>query len=317
MFELRLENSSGNVVNINDGGRYEVLSVSGLTPPPASVFASKSPNRKGRRKNGSTLDYRAIVIQIKLLGDIEKNRNDLYPWTDTEEEIKIYYSNSTKSVYCEGTVTECDIDLFTDNEVINLAIECDDPYFKDIHAISEDISALLKQFTFPFAISSDESYTVPVKALKAEITAETTDIYDESATVETTVNAGIPFSTMRENNTTNVYNAGAETGVKITVTCRGEVSNLRIYDANDTTRQLYIKYTFAENWAVVIDTENSPKTVKAVKPDGSVINLMKYLAPAPTWFTLKKGNNLFGYTADSGEANAEISIGFRNNYLGV
>ena len=283
MFELRLENPDGNVVNINDGGRYEVLSVSGLTPPPASVFASKSPNRKGRKKHGSTLDYRAIVIQIKLLGDIEQSRNDLYSWTDTETELKIYYRNATKNVYCEGTVTECDIDLFTDNEVVNLAIECDDPYFKDMQEISADISALLKQFTFPFAIDA----------------------------------AGVPFSTMRADNTTSVFNAGAETGVKITVKCRGEVSNLRIYDANDTTRQFKINYTFAENWLIEIDTENNPKTVKAIKPDGSVINLLKFVSNNPTWFTLKKGDNLFGFTTDSGANNAEISIGFRNRYLGV
>lgn len=282
-FGLQLENRNGAVVDINDGVRYEVLHISGLNPPPASVFASKSPNRKGRKKNGSTLDHRAIVIQIKLLGDIEKNRNDLYAWTDTEEEIKIFYRNDTKNVYCVGTVTECEIDLFTDNEIINLVIECDDPYFNDAQEIIADISAVLKQFTFPFAIDA----------------------------------AGIPFSTMRENNTTGVFNAGAETGVKITVKCKGDLSNLRIYDANDITRQFKINYTFAKNWLIEIDTENSPKTVKAIKPDGTVINLLKFVSNNPTWFTLKKGNNLFGYTADAGIENAEITIGFRNHYLGV
>ncbi len=282
MFGLELENSSGSVVNINDGVNYEVLHVSGLTPPPASVFASKSPNRKGRKKHGSTLDYRAIVIQIKIHGDIEKNRNNLYAWTDTEEEIKVLYRNDTKNVFCVGTVTECEIDIFTDNEVVNLAIECDNPYWQDLQEISADISALLKQFTFPFAIDA----------------------------------AGVPFSTMREDNTTNVFNAGAETGVKITVKCKGVLSNLRIYDANDTTKQFQINYTFAENWTIEIDTENSPKTVKAIKPDGSVINLLKFVSNNPTWFTLKKGNNLFGYTA-TGIEYAEIAIGFRNKYLGI
>ncbi len=284
MFNLQLENSNGNVVNINDGVKYEILHVSGLTPPPASIFASKSPNRKGRKKNGSTLDYRAMVIQIKLLGDIEENRNNLYMWTDTETELKIYYSNSTKNVFCEGTVTECDIDLFTDNEVINLVIECDDPHFKEMQEVVAEISALLKQFTFPFAIAS----------------------------------GGIPFSTLRENNTTNVFNAGAETGAKITVKCKGEVKNLMIFDANDTTRQFKINYTFPLGYVIEIDTESSPKTVKAIPPDQTTaVNILKYVAIAPTWFTLKKGNNLFGFTADSGAENVEMTIGFRNKFLGV
>lgn len=284
MFELLLENSSGNVVNINDGARYEILHISGLTPPPASVFASKSPNRKGRKKNGSTLDYRAMVIQIKLLGNIEQSRNDLYPWTDTETELKIYYRNSTKNVFCEGTVTECDIDLFTDNEVINLAIECDDPYFKAMEDVITEVTALMKQFTFPFAI-------------------------DEG---------GIPFSTLRENNTTSVFNAGAETGVKITIKCKGEVKNLLIFDPNEYTRQFKINYTFPLGYIIEIDTESSPKTVKAIPPDKTTaVNILKYVAIAPTWFTLRKGNNLFGYTAESGAGNIEMTIGFRNKYLGV
>jgi hypothetical protein len=284
MFDLRLANSSGNVVNINDGERYEVLSVSGLNPPTASVFSSKSPNRKGRRKNGSTIDYRAMVIQIKLLGDIEKNRNDLYAWTDTETELKIYYSNSTKSVYCEGTVTECDIDLFTDNEVINLAIECDDPYFKELQEIRAEITALLKQFTFPFAISA----------------------------------VGIPFSTLHDRNHTNVFNTGAETGVKITVKCSGTVKNLMIYDADDLTRQFKINHTFPVGYTIEIDTEKSPKTVKAILPDGiTVINILKYVAENPTWFTLKKGNNFFGYMAEEGEKNVVMTIGYQTKHLGV
>lgn len=284
MFELRLATNDGQAVDINDGEKYEVLSVSGLTPPTASVFSSKSPNRKGRRKNGSTIDYRAMVIQIKLLGDVEKNRNYLYAWTDTETELKIYYSNSTKNVYCEGTVTECDIDLFTDNEVINLAIECDDPYFKELEEIRAEITNLLKQFTFPFAIGAE----------------------------------GIPFSSLRENNHTNVFNTGAETGVKITVKCKGDVKNLMIYDANDLSRQFKINHTFTDGYVIEIDTEKSPKTVKAIQPDGiTVLNILKYVAENPTWFILKKGNNIFGYMAESGQQNVEMTIGYQNKYLGV
>lgn len=282
MYELRLENENSQIVNVNDGINYVVLSVSGLNPPKATLFTAKSPNKKGSKKNGSTLDERIVIIQIKLLGDVEASRNALYAWSDTEQELKIYYRNGQKNVYCEGTVTDCDIDLFTNNEIVNIAIFCNDPYLYDMQEIVSSISSMLKQFTFPFAIDS----------------------------------AGIPFSTIRESNTTNVFNSGAETGIKITVKCKGEISNLRIYDANDTTKQFKINAILLENWIVEIDTEGSPKTVKAIKPDGTTENLLKYVHN-PTWFTLKKGNNLFGYSADTGINDVEISVGFRNKYLGV
>lgn len=283
LFSLKLENSSGNIVNLHDEINYSVVEITGLNPPPASLFLGKSPNRKGAKKNGSTLDERNLVIRIRVHGDVEYNRNALYSWIDTESELKIYYQNGAKNVYCEGTVTDCDFSLFTESQIISVAITCPDSYLKELTAIITEISALLKQFTIPFAI-------------------------DEG---------GVPFSTIRENNTTNIFNSGAETGVKITIRCNGEVENLSIFDANDTTRIFTIKTKLLKDWIVIIDTESSPKTIKLYKPDGTVENLMKNLAASPTWFTLKKGNNLFGYLADSGIANAEITIAYENKHLGV
>lgn len=283
MFSIMLENESGNIVDINDGIHYVVTAVSGLNPPSASLFTSKSPNRKGSKYNGSTLDERNIVIELKILGDIEVNRNALYEWIDTEQYCKVRYANGVKNVYCEGYVQDCPIDLFTDNEVVSVAIICPNPYWKELAEISTDMSALLKQFTFPFAISA----------------------------------AGIPLSTMSENNSANVFNAGTETGLKITVKCTADVTNLVIYDVLNTGRRFALNTTIHPDEVVVIDTEASPKTCKRYKADGGTENLLKYIVPVPTWFTLKKGNNVFGYTAETGLSNAEITIGYTNKYLGV
>lgn len=283
MFELKLENESGKIVDINDGIDYIVTAISGLNPPSASIFTAKSPNRKGVKYNGSTLAERNIVIAIKIRGDIEANRNALYEWVDTEQYVKVRYKNGAKNVYCEGHVQDCPIEFFTDNETVSVAILCENPYWRDLQEIATEVSHLLKQFTLAFAINS----------------------------------TGIPFSTLRETISTNIYNAGAETGAKFTVICSGEVTNLVIYDGQDTTRQFKINTTLGANWAVVIDTEASPKTVKAYKPDGTAENLLKYVAGNPTWFTLRKGNNVFGFTAETGATNAAMTVGFTNKYLGV
>lgn len=305
MFELRLENESGNIVDINDGVRYLVIPpVSGLTPPSASIFTSKSPNRKGAKYNGSTLDERNIVITIKLLGDIEANRNALYEWVDTEQYAKVYYRNGAKNVYCEGYVQDCDIDLFTDNETVNLAILCPDPFWRDIQEIAVDISALLRQFTFPFAIAHEE--TVTYSSPNPDGTAATA-----------TMNKGIPFSTMRSDNATTVFNAGAETGMTITVKCGSNLKNFEMYDAKDTTRRFKVNGTIIAGSVLIIDTDASPKTCKVMNSNGTISNMMKYIGSNPTWFTVKKGVNTFAYTAESGVADAVVTIGFTNKYLGV
>lgn len=282
MFELRFENSDGKVVNVNDGTNYVVVEIEGFDPPSGSLYTSKSPSRKGSKKNGSTLDERPLIIQIKILGDIEANRNALYEWTDTETELKIYYKNGVKNVYCVGTVTDCDVPVFTDNEIMTVSITCPDPYLKDLQEIATEISNLLKQFTFPFAIDA----------------------------------AGIPFSTIRENNNTNVFNAGAETGVLIRIKALGEVSNIRLYDANDAARIFSINTTLQTGEIVEIDTARSPRTVKLIRTSGAVENILRKVAHNPTWFQLKKGNNLFGFSA-SDVGNVEVTFSFTNKYLGA
>lgn len=283
MFELKLENSNANIVDLNDGERYEVIHASGLNPPSASLFTSKSPNRKGLKHNGSTLNERVIVLQIKLLGNIEESRNALYSWVDPEQYAKIYYQNGIKSVFCEGYVEVCEVDMFSDNEVMNVEILCGNPYWKDMQEMLVEISNVLKGFTFPFAIGS----------------------------------AGIPFSTLKENNTTSIFNSGAETGVQFIIRCTEPITSILIFDADNTARQFKIEYSFPIDWQIVIDTEGSPKTCRAIKPDGTIVNILRYVKGNPTWFNLRKGNNRFGYIANDGAAAVEMSIGFTNKYLGV
>ena len=320
MFELLFENKDQKIVNINDYVNYEIIEFEGFSPPPASIYTTKSPNRKGSKKNGSTLDVRPLLFRIKIHGDIEANRNALYEWTDTETELKIYYKNGVKSVYCEGTVADCDIPVCTDNEIMTVAITCTDPYLKDLQDIVAEISNLLKQFTFPFAIEHTATRSVPVKRLitsvKDESTGEVTDTYEASATGTVVINNGIPFSTLRENNITNVFNAGAETGALIRIKALAEVSNISLYDANDATKRFSINKTLQENEVVEIDTERSPRTVKLIKTDGEIENILRYVGHNPTWFQLKKGNNIFAFSA-SNTGSVEVTLSFVTKYLGA
>lgn len=305
MYSLKLENERKNIVDLNDGRNYVITSVSGLTPPSAALFTSKSPNRKGVRYNGSTLDERVIVITIKILGDVEVNRNALYEWVDTELYCKVYYKNGVKNVYCEGYVQDCPIELFTENEIVSVAVMCPDPYWKELQEISADIASVIRNFTFPFAIERKE--TVTYASPNPDKTPATA-----------TMSRGIPLSTIRESNTTDILNIGADTGVQITIKIGGDIKNIVLYDAVDTTRTFRINATFHEREVIVVDTDGSPKTCKLYKPDGTVENILRYVGANPTWFILKSGVNSFGFAVDDGNASdVDISIGYSNKYLGV
>lgn len=283
MFQLKLENSYGNVVDINDGVNYLVVDCSGLNPPSASLFTAKSPNRKGVKYNGSTLNERNIVVQIKLLGNVEKNRNALYGWTDTEQYVKVYYRNGVKNVYCEGHVQDCEIEYFTDNEIVSVAIICEDPYWKDLQAISADISLLSRKFKMPFSIGA----------------------------------AGVPFATVRSSTTSSVFYDGAETGVKIVVAFLATVENFGIHNDKDLSKRFIVIKTFNKGDILEIDTESSPKRCRIIHADGTTENGLKYVFGRPYWFKLKRGYNYFSYDSDGDLRDLEVTINFTNKYGGV
>lgn len=284
MIKLELENESKKVINIDDDVNYQLISATGFTSPSAEIFRSKSPNKKGSKYNGSTLNERYITLVIKILGDVEVNRNKLYAWIDSEQYVKINYQNKLKNVYCEGYIEESDIPMFDDNETIIVNLVCPDPYWKDLESIYTDISTLVSEFTFPFAIDKE----------------------------------GIPFSTILSDNQTNVFNAGNETGIMIQAIFSGNVTGLKIFNGNDISQ--YIKFknslTFNEGDLLDINTDSSPKTITRIKADGTKENILKYVDGRPYWFTLKKGNNVFGYECND-ETLVDLKIMFNNKYLGV
>lgn len=284
MIKLELENESKNVINIDDDVNYQLILATGFTSPSAEIFRSKSPNKKGSKYNGSTLNERYITLVIKILGDVEVNRNKLYTWIDSEQYVKINYQNKLKNVYCEGYIEESDIPMFDDNETITVNLVCPDPYWKDLESIYTDISTLVSEFTFPFAIDKE----------------------------------GIPFSTILSDNQTNVFNAGNETGIMIQAIFSGNVTGLKIFNGNDISQYIKFKnsFTFNESDLLDINTDSSPKTITRIKADGTKENILKYVDGKPYWFTLKKGNNVFGYECND-ETLVDLKIMFNNKYLGV
>lgn len=284
MIKLELENESKKVINIDDDVNYQLILATGFTSPSAEIFRSKSPNKKGSKYNGSTLNERYITLVIKILGDVEVNRNKLYTWIDSEQYVKINYQNKLKNVYCEGYIEESDIPMFDDNETITVNLVCPDPYWKDLESIYTDISTLVSEFTFPFAIDKE----------------------------------GIPFSTILSDNQTNVFNAGNETGIMIQAIFSGNVTGLKIFNGNDISQYIKFKnsFTFNESDLLDINTDSSPKTITRIKADGTKENILKYVDGKPYWFTLKKGNNVFGYECND-ETLVDLKIMFNNKYLGV
>jgi len=300
MFTLKIENSRNDTIELtHNESEYQVISVEGLNPPKAQINTSTIVGLDGSRFNSSKLENRNIVIQVRLNGDIETNRNNLYKYFITKESCTVYYSNSIRDVYIKGYVESVEVSPFTDNEIMQISIICPQPYFKDMEEIIADISSTLSAFVFPFSMGSNGATNPQVTSVSATDNAKA-------------------FSTVNTTSSRNVNNVSAsETGVIVEVDFKGNVSSLLIRNTRNG-QTITINHSFIENDKLIINTNKGEKSVKLIR-NGVTTNLLSKIARGSTFFVLDPGDNLFNYLADNGDHNEIVFILFRYNtiYRGV
>lgn len=286
MYTVKIENISGNVyVLTGNEAIYQVVNIVGLNPPKAQINTTTIVGLDGAVFNSSKLETRNIVITVKINGDVEENRLNLYRYFRTKEWCKFYYSNESVDVFIEGYVESVECGLFTNDERAQISIICPYPYFKSVEQIVDDISSTIAQFTFPFSINEGEP---------------------------------IPFSTLLISGETNVYNSTAtESGVEIEIDISGAVSDIVIRNTT-TGEQISLSYTFQSGDRVFINTNKGQKSVKLVR-NGETSNLFSSVQQGSVFFQLNSGDNLFSYLVDDGDNNADVFIYFKhyNTYRGV
>ena len=278
-YKLTLKNEAGQIVDINDGKNYQVLSCKGLTPPTAELFLSKSPNRKGAKFNGSVLNERTIEIDIKMLGDVEQSRNALYSWASPEEKLRINYSNTLKNVYCEGNVESASVELFNDNQVMTLVIVCGDPYLKNVNTIVQEITKYEYRFKFPFAIDKN----------------------------------GEAFSTIKDRIATSFNYNGVSGGFEIQIIFHGTVNGITIVNLKNGS-YFTLNKQFIMGDAISINSLSTPKKV-VNKTTGE--NLLKYMSPGSEWLKLSTGENMFQVEPVVDSDKIECRFILEERFLGV
>ena len=286
MFEARIENVKNDILTLTGNEtEYQVMSITGLNPPKAQINNSTVTGLDGAKYNSSRLEVRNIVITLKINGDVETNRQNLYKYCPTKEWCKFYYKNNNRNVYIEGYVENVECDLFTDSEIAQISLICEQPYFKAMNEIIDDISKVISLFEFPFTINYEEP---------------------------------IPFSEIQLDKITNIYNnSESETGVIIVINFINNVNKIEI--RNTVTGEYFIlNYVFLEDDKISINTNKGEKSIKLLR-NGITYNLFTAIQKGSTFFRLSIGDNLFSYEADDGSSDTSVDIVFkhRNIYRGV
>ncbi len=279
-FVLKIENARGLIFELSNTKSYVVTDISGLTRPNTDINTSES-SADGSFFNSAKLQNRNIVITLRLRGNIETNRQQLYTIFPMKEACTIYYQNKNRNVRIKGYVEVLDGSIFTDKEEMQISIICPSPYFEGLEAIQEELSRVVKLFEFPFSIQDP----IPISEVQR-----------------------LPFCAIQNDGDTKC-------GCVIEISVSGDVKGLRIY--NTTTQEFFgIDFDFQDGDSITIDTTTGNKKC-FVRRDNTEINLLSYRTQGSKWLQLVSGANEFTFRVSEGQPFVKILFTVMELYGGV
>lgn len=286
MFKLVIENSKGEQLRLTQNeDNYVVGEITGLNPPSASILLSENVG-DGDEFIHERTGARNIVIPIYIKGNAEANRIKLYNYIKNGKYIKIYFENGARNVWIEGRVESIETDLFTMQEILQVSIICPYPWWQSVEEMINSINTVKNELYFPL-------YTVDP----------------------------IPFSTYETIQLLNLINNGdIASGMTIEIYARGTIVNPIIYN-RDTTEYIGLgsadrPFEMVAGDKIVITTHTNNKKVKLIR-NAEEINIFNYLRQGSKFLQVEAGDNVFTYSADSGNEYVNIQFKHYSNYEGV
>jgi hypothetical protein len=172
------------------------------------------------------------------------------------------------------------------NEVIcrfRISGICPDPTFSLVSDLDVDITDATPVFMFPLIIDEEEP---------------------------------VIFGIRKPNTATKIINNGdIDIGFKFMLFATGEVVNPSA--SNFTTKEFFkLNVTMQKGDVIEVNTSIGSKSVLG-GIQGDLENFFKYKTLDSSWLTLKKGENVLNFTADSGADNLMMVVEFTSKYLEV
>lgn len=278
---------------------FIVESVEGLGPAEATINTVEVCTTDGGIFNSARANIRNIVMSLVFFNgggeSIEQIRHKSYKYFPLKRKVKLIIETDTRISETEGYVESNEPDIFSQKEGCQISIICPDAYlFSAGPANTTVFSGVEPAFEFPFCNDSP----------------------DEDLLIMGTI----------ENKTERVivYNGDGEVGITIYIHAVGEASNIAIYNVGtrevmriDTTKMAAMTGSgIIAGDEITITTSKNNKGITLLRA-GKETNILNCLSRDADWFQLAKGDNIFAYTAETGNTNLQFCIENRIIYEGV
>lgn len=292
---VTITNPNGEEVTINLGdiepqtGLF-ITEIEGLGPPKADINMTSLAAKDGSLYNSSRANGRNIVMHVRFINaaSIEEVRLLTYKYFPLKKRIKFHIETENRIAETEGYIESNEPDIFSEEESATISIVCESAWFKDasVNGIEiVDFSDIVSLFEFEFEDDDEESPTLEFSSIEPK----------------------------RENIIT--YYGDADTGFTMRMFIGGTVVNPVIYNIETQER---MKINTSKVAAIVgsavksgdeirIISEAANKSITLIR-EGRSYNILNALDIDATWLVLHEGDNVFSYTADSGELNIMFKI---------
>lgn len=314
---LRVTNDTGDSLDIELSkpalSGFVISSISGLGPVKADINTTEIVSDNGSLYNSSRIPSRNIVINTLFMSDtsIEDIRLKSYQYFPVNKQIKLEIITDNMDVEIDGYVESNEPNIFSKKEGSTISILCPDPFFyaAGFGAIQTTVfSGIRAMFEFPFMNDSPRENLLVMS-----------DIVHREREVIT-------------------YMGDYDIGISMSINITGVVGDITIVNVN--TREQFkidayksneivkkstpvdpakVRY-FVDKDEILIDTIKGNKSAKLVR-GGIEYNILNAVDKQSSWFTLTRGDNIFGYTAILTEnldgSNASFTITNRKRYAGI
>lgn len=269
---------------------FVIKEITGLGPSKAVINSTELSTSDGSVFNSSRIESRNIVFNLKILPcpTIEAARQKLYKYFPIKKKIRIKFETDSRLCEIYGYVETNEVVIFSNQVSTQISIICPDPYFYSAGSDAKTItlfSGVEAAFEFPF---SNESLTDPL----------------------------LVFGEIRLDQERNIYyNGDSETGLTIYIHAIGEATNLTIYNIAtsefmkiDTDRLTTLTgFPIIAGDDIIISTIKGNKYISLLR-EGTYINILNCIDLNSTWFQLTKGDNQFGFVAETGGTTLQFRV---------
>lgn len=273
--------------------------IEGLGPPKADINMTSLAAKDGSLYNSSRANGRNIILHVRFIkaSSVEEVRLLTYKYFPLKKRIKFHIETENRIAETTGYIESNEPDIFSEEESATISVLCESAWFTDasINGIEIiDFSDIVPLFEFEFEDDTEESPTIEFTSIEPK----------------------------RENIIT--YTGDADTGFLMRMFIGGTVVNPSIYNI-ETLEAIRIntdKVAAIVGSALTAGDEiriNSVATEKSITllRGGRSYNILNALDINATWLVLHEGDNIFSYTADSGELNIMFKIEAQKLLQGV